>query len=204
MLLLYILVKLFLKEYFEIFTRLMSTWNALWCSYYAISNLNYNYLDLNYIGTSGLIDGLKNFYKYLFIDGVFHLSTTIQEPTRGNILGLVHHWVGGYGIYLIATERRGLGLGIYFLMTEISTPLLNLSWYLYINKIEGKNVFWLFWAVFGLVRVVTIPVLMYYLIHNRGLISGLGWVHLIMTVGGSLVLTKLNLTWFTMITRKVY
>lgn len=200
---LYIVFRIISNQYwFEIFTRLVSTFNAFVCSYYAISNLGWNYLDFNY-SEAGVIKGLEYLYIYLFVDGTFSLYQTIKCPNGSGILILIHHWIGGYGIYLMTIEKKGLGLGIYFMLTELSTPLLNLSWIIYTNKIKMKGVFELFWLVFGMVRIDTIPFLLFYLIYNRMEIVKLNWVHWFMTVGGSSILIGLNLIWFSMITKKI-
>jgi len=193
-----------------IFTHISSTLNAIQCIGMVIPAIWYSYSDLTnlmYSGTDQIVLSLYWFSAYLCVDGYFALLQYRDKPTTQGLLGLAHHFVGGYGIYLIASQRMGLGLGIYFAWTELSTPLLNLSWLLYVNRIHNRlsrTVFTLFWAVFTIVRIFTIPVLFNYIWSNGTLISQLNAVNYFMLYGGSLMLVLINLVWFVMLTKKVF
>jgi hypothetical protein len=169
--------------------------------------LNPRYWNLLELGDAQLIQGLYWFTCYLFVDGIFYLIGFLQRPTFQEFTTVAHHCVGSYGIYLIATERKALGLGAYFALTEISTPLLNLSWVLYTNKVKGlftAFIFGLFYSVFFMSRIATIPVIYLYIKDNIVIIRQLSMLHKIMVYGGSLVLVILNLTWFTMLSMKIW
>lgn len=198
------------KKYWDIFTRIMSTINAIVCinAIYRVLTCETItiYSFLYHYGSNTLANGLTWFYIYLLVDGGFYLIYFIRNVNLSNFTTLAHHVVGGYGIYLIATERMGLGVGLYFAATEISTPLLNLSWYLYTNKIENKfsnMIFTLFYIVFVLTRVITIPFLCYYLYVNHISIQQLNWLHYIMLYGGSSCLVGLNIVWTIMLSKKL-
>lgn len=194
------------KEYYKnLYNRIISVINAIICIYNVFSISNYSlYMDLNYTGTDSFISGLYGFAIYLFIDGIYNTIKLIKNPSADTLTFLLHHYVGGLGIFLIARQRQGLGLGLYFAATEISTPFLHLSWLLYINKIEGlaRNiVFIIFYLIFMLSRIFTIPVLCYYLWYNSNNIAVLTPFHYLMVYLGSLTLIILNLVWFFMLTK---
>ena len=199
----YIISYLVLNEkQFRLFSRIFSTVNAVQCVVGCLGLELGDYIDLKYIGDDGLIHTLQFFYVYLFTDGIFNLI--ISNFSLANIL---HHFVGGVGIYLITKQRIGLGLGVYFAFTEISTPLLNVAWWFYVNKIDNimsKLIFVSFWLVFGLSRILTIPLLCYYIVFNQILISELTTVNWFMVYGGSFTLVSLNMVWFVMLTKKIF
>ena len=192
----------------EIFTRIVSLFNSLQCIGFVFSYVmpNFNdYLELNEVGHPDVIRGLYWFAAYLIVDGVFCLREFVKTPTIPNLTTVVHHFVGGFGIYLIAEQRRSLWLGSYFAWTEISTPLLHISWVLYTNKIDNKwsrGVFLSFYLVFGLARIATIPILIYYIDHNSLLIYQNPLLQWFMVYAGSGTLIILNSVWFIMLSLK--
>ncbi len=137
------------KDIWNIFTRIGSTINAIQCFYMVLSVIKSygydNYYYLFYWGDEYVIKSLYWFSAYLFVDGIFHLVSFYNKPNTQFFTSIIHHFVGGIGIYLMAKERLGFGFGIYFAWTEISTPLLNISWILYTYKIEN----FLSYVVFG-------------------------------------------------------
>ena len=208
--LVYILLqKIINHEYlWEIFTRSVSLINALQCIgfvfSYVMPNWN-NYLHLNEVGHPDVIRGLYWFAAYLIVDGLFYLPRFITTPTIPEFTTVVHHFVGGFGIYLIAEQRRSLWLGSYFAWTEISTPLLHLSWVFYTNKIVNrwsKVVFGSFYLAFGFARIATIPILIYYINSNSILISKEPLLQWFMVYAGSGTLILLNSIWFIMLSFK--
>lgn len=192
------------KEYFwNCFTRVVSLTNAISCIY-NVYYITSDYINLKYVGTNYFVDNLFRFSAYLFVDGLFILFYT-RKINTDFLTSIAHHFVGGFGIYLIAHQRLGLGLGAYFAGTEISTPFLSLSWLLYTNKINN----WFTYAVFGLLylvftisRIFTIPLLCYYIWYNTVDIFGLNITEFIMVYFGSGVLMLLNITWYILLTKK--
>lgn len=203
---LYLITFLFtrkLRYTWDIFTRIVSTINSIQCIMSVFHSLSDSkYYDLNYTGTLDFQNSLLWFSTYLFIDGVFIVFHS-KRITTSDVTSVLHHFVGSYGIYLIASQRQGLGLGIYFALTEISTPLLNLSWVYYTNGIKNKLVFLSFYIVFTSSRIITIPLLLNYINYNIDKINTLETVNYGMVYGGSYTLICLNLLWFVMLTTKV-
>ena len=206
----YVILRRILKNKYswETFTRMVSLCNASQCIYivfrYVLPNYT-NYFDLNELGTPDLIRGLYWFAAYLLVDGIFYLPDFLTRPTVQMFTTVAHHFVGGFGMYLIAEARMGLGLGSYFAWTEISTPLLHMSWILYTNQIVNKwatSVFITFYLVFGLSRIATIPVLLSYINMNKDLIAQETTIHRWMAYLGSWTLIGLNSVWFIMLTIK--
>ena len=207
----YFVLRIFTKQKYlwELFTRgisICNSVNCIWLVYnYAIPNYKLFY-DLNYGETPHFINGLYLFSAYLLIDGLFYLPEFIYTPSIQMLTTILHHFVGGIGIYVIAYQNRGIGLAAYFALTEISTPLLHVSWVLYTKKINNKfskTIFALFYLVFGLARICTIPVLIHYLYINSDLISNESSFHYWMVYIGSGTLICLNLLWYTLLTSKV-
>ena len=211
LLFLYIAMYALLKNHeymWNVFTRLVSLCNSFQCTAMAIYTVAVYYteiFDINWVGNDNVIRSLYMFSTYLFIDGIFCLPSIVSKPNLNGLTSILHHFVGGFGIYLIAKQRMGLGLGVYFAWTEVSTPLLNLSWYYYTNKIKTNNkiVYGLFYIVFTLSRIVTIPAILGYIYVNRNIIYQLPSLHYWMVHGGSYVLITLNIVWFVMLTRKL-
>ena len=185
-----------------------STVNALQCIYMVVTTLislnRLEYYDLVYSGNDYVIKSLYWFAAYLFVDGIFHLPNILSTPNLHGFTSILHHFVGGLSIYMIAKRRMGLGFGLYFAGTEISTPLLNLSRVLY--KVKNNVtyiVFGLFYCTFFTARIVTVPLLIRYIKFNRDVINRLEITDQIMIYGGSGILALLNIIWFIMLTRKV-
>ena len=213
----YLLLYITTSDYaWSIFTRTMSMINAIQCVIGVLSIILFktsgDYYDVTYIGDDRLIETLTWFYIYLLIDGSFMLLTLVSNVIEGktktasDIPSLLHHFVGGVGIYLISYQRLGLGIGIYFAFTEISTPLLNISWFLYTHNIKGKwvnYIFIMFYLVFIAFRILTIPSLIEYIKINHVKIHQLSLINYIMVYLGSGVLICLNLLWFLMLTAKL-
>lgn len=195
----YSLAYVFLKnKYWDIFTRIISTLNALQCTYLFLSNLtNTKMFDLLYVASPSSLSSLYYFSFYLLIDGVF-LIPFLKPFSIQNTLSLLHHLVGSLGIYLIASNRKGFFLGFYFSLTEISTPLLNLSWFFRHPRL--LITFYLFFFIF---RILTVPILLFYLHINESLIAQLSPLNYYMTYYGSYTLILLNVTWFVLITKKI-
>lgn len=210
------------KTLWAIFTRIFSTFNAFQCVYmvYLISSGQLSkpmgsYMNLLEWGDDYVVRSLSWFAAYLFVDGGYLILHSVRRSGScrnivtnlcSEITSLLHHFVGGYGIYLIATERMGLGLGIYFAFTEISTPLLNISWGFHRGGIKNFLSLWtlvMFWTVFGMARIYTIPNIILYIRANQSQIESLNTIHQSMTYGGAAVLCLLNFVWFLMITRIV-
>lgn len=197
------------KTYWDLFTRGVSTCNAINCvwlvSIWVFPNYN-KYFCLNYQGDVLFTNGMFLFSSYLFVDGVFYLPQFLFNPSVQMLTTILHHFVGGLGIYVIASLNRGLGLAAYFAWTEVSTPLLHMSWLLYSNNIKNmysKMVFGCFYITFFLVRIVSIPTLLKYLYVNYQQINQDPLFHRIMVYGGSGTLICLNVIWFTILTLKL-
>jgi hypothetical protein len=143
---------------------------------------------------------------YLVVDGAFQIPFTVYEPSLHNLLGVVHHGVGAIALYRIAISNNGYALGLYFAGTEISTPFLNISWFLLktnrypiLFKISGV----LLYVIFFLSRIASIPLLLYYLTYNYSNILALGWFDASLGYVGACCIMTLNIVWFVQLTRIV-
>jgi len=199
------------NNHWFLYTRVMSTFNASQCVYIAIPLLfgNSSYQYLFYEGNRECIILLYNFSHYLFVDTIFLVLNFIRNKKDSKtelITGLLHHIIGGLGIYSMATKKLGLGLGLYFAMTEMSTPFLNLSWVFYNYKIKNSFsyfIFGMFYFVFFMCRIVSIPYLVNYLYINYQSINTLPNIDFLLAWGGCATLICLNITWFIMLTKKM-
>ena len=192
------------RKYWDSFTRIISTLNSLQCFYmvyyeiFLASPNSTGMIDLNYLGSEYSLNVLFEFSYYLFVDGLFQIPDLREKFSLSIILSMMHHFVGGLGIYMIADSKMGFFLGCYFAMTEISTPFLNLSWF-----IREKILFRIFYIFFFLSRIVTIPFLLEYLELNREKIMALSGSQIFMSFYGSHALISLNLIWFVFMTKKM-
>ena len=195
----YLLAYLFLdRKAWDSFTRAVSLCNALQCIYMVIRTatntsdlFNFEYQPNPYSTNSLFI-----FSAYLCVDGIFQLPDLLNF-SFGSILSIIHHMVGGFGIYLIANERLGFFLGFYFAMTEISTPFLNLSWFYRTDLTFG-----IFYFLFIFSRIASIPLLLYYLNQNAIHIYQLSSLKSFMCFYASYALIALNCIWSVFLTTK--
>ena len=192
------------RKKWDTFTRVISSINALQCifmvyySYLDVLENGHNLESLMYHPSSFSTNSLFAFSAYLFVDGTFQLLDFKDGFSFGLILSIVHHFVGGLGIYMIAKSEMGFFLGFYFAMTEISTPFLNLSWYYRHNFL-----LYCFYITFFLSRIYTIPSLLVYLNLNESLLNELHPLQIFMSYYGSYTLILLNCVWFLFLSNKV-
>ena len=191
------------KFHWNVFTRVVSTFNALQCvamtSHVLLNSNWFKLFNLHFEPSIIYTNSLYTFCSYLFVDGLFQLPDLIYDFNFSSFLSIAHHVVGGYGIYLIAEAEMGFFLGWYFAMTEISTPFLNLSWFF-----RKKVLLKIFYYIFFVSRIVTIPILLAYLWKNSEAINMLIPIHVFMSYYGSYTLVALNSVWFYFLTRKVF
>jgi TLC domain len=196
----YFLFSIILKRryHWDIFTRIISTVNAIQCicmTFYTFLNWDKQIFDLYYIGNEYQLQSLFWFSSYLFVDGVFQLS---DKWDLNLISSLFHHFVGSFGIYLIAKTKMGFFLGLYFSMTEISTPFLNLSW------LFRKNfLFFIFHFLFTISRIATFSLPLFYLRVNENKLLNLIPLYYQMAHYGTYLLISLNFLWFSFLVNKV-
>jgi len=180
------------------FKKIVSTSNALQCIClfaYSMLNWNENIWNLEFKGNDYQINSLYLFSSYLFVDGIFNLTSFDLK----SLTFILHHFFGGFGIYLIAEKKIGLFLGLYFAMTEISTPFLNLSWF------SRKKIFLIiFYFFFVLSRIITIPLPLIYLKTNEEKILETSLLIYNMAYYGTYLLILLNLIWFVFLNLKLF
>ena len=192
------------KRKWNIFTRVISTMNALQCItmvcreiYNLDMSKNPSINSIYFFPEQESINSLFMFCSYLFVDGIFQFPELYTNFSFGLILSILHHLVGGYGIYLIAKTKMGFFLGFYFAMTELSTPFLNLSW-----GFRKNYIFYIFYILFFQCRILTIPLVINYLNSNAFVVLGVYPIHRFMFYYGTYALISLNLVWFIFLTLK--
>ena len=188
------------RTIWDTFTRVISTINAIDCinmTFHSLLNWD-NYFDLHFTANEYQIDMLFWFCSYLFIDGIFQIPDIFKSFNLNLFSSIIHHFVGGFGIYLIANTKMGFFLGFYFSMTEISTPFLNLSWF-----IKNKYLFLTFYGLFMISRILTSPLLLIYLRINEEKIIELVPLQYFMVYYATLTLILLNFVWFLFLTKKL-
>lgn len=194
------------RFYWDIITRLASTYNAINCivmTYYVLKNLSgignfYDFQDEYVLKT------LTTMTSYLFIDGLFLLPDLYHNFNLNNLTTVIHHFVGAYGIYKIVSTRLALGMGIYFAMTEISTPFLNLTWLTKKLKLFlYYSCFIIFYILFLFCRILTMPYLLYYESYNIEIIQELPLDYKLIFYFGIWSLMLLNVIWFIGLTFKI-
>lgn len=189
----------FKRKCWDSFTRIISTLNSLSCSYmffHTFYNWENRFFDLHFIGNEYQINSLFWFASYLFVDGIFQLPDLSLDLNL--ISSLFHHFVGSFGIYLIAKTKMGFFLGFYFSMTELSTPFLNLSW-----AFRKKLLFYIFFFLFTISRILTFPLPLFYLKVNETKLLELIPLYYEMAYYGTYTLISLNFLWFLFLINKI-
>jgi hypothetical protein len=187
------------KKHWDKFTRLISTINAIQCISMVYNETFYTetvgLYNIYYIADEKSLKSLYFFASYLFVDGIFQL---FDKLSLNLILSLLHHFVGGLGIYIIADTQMGFFLGYYFAMTEFSTIFLNLYWFY-----RKKFILIIFYIFFVICRIFTSPILFEFLSANSQNISTVEPLYYNMVYYGIYTLTILNFIWFVFLTKKV-
>lgn len=198
----------------DTFTRIVSTVNALQCSMMTLSvlfdNLSSvsganlfdwpNYYPLSnifYVPTEWSINMLYSFSAYLLVDGIFQVGL-LDSLSVSSFLMLLHHFLGCLGIYMLANIKILFYIGFYFAMTEISTPLLNLSW-----LTRSKISYVLFYLAFFFTRIFSIPFILNYLYDNSIYIVYLDSVYYYMAYYASYTVITINCLWFAFLNLKL-
>lgn len=196
------------KYYWGLYTRVISTISAL----YTISGVYYAYKYEDHWLTFFAVNNNTSRYiiswmpLYLFVDGIFEIPILFIYPNIHNLLVVLHHFIGGMGMYYLLNENKGYYIAIFFAGTELSTPFLNLSWLMLqfkINNILSTGIFLIFFTTFLIARIIPIPFLAYYLYYNIAYIIDMNAYYQIMIFGGSLFITCLNLKWTGQIYRRI-
>jgi len=144
--------------------------------------------------------------SYLLIDGLFTCYNIISQFNLLGLTTLIHHLIGSYGIYTIATYPAGFAVGVYFAMTEFSTPFLHLSWYFKINNYDENittSIFLTFTLSFFTSRIFSIPYLIVFESMNHEELVELPSFYYYLFYYGIYTLITLNITWFLFIIRKL-
>jgi len=183
------------KEYWNKFTRLMSCINAIQCTCMVLFAETASMYDIYYVAEESSLKSLFFFASYLFVDGTFQI---LDEWNLNLMLSVLHHFVGGLGIYIIVNMQMGFFLGYYFAMTEISTIFLNFAWFY-----RKRFTLIIFYVSFTICRILSIPFLFEFLKSNAEDISFLTPFHYNMVYYGSYTLTILNFIWFILLTKKI-
>jgi hypothetical protein len=116
----------------------------------------------------------------------------------------IHHFVGGVGLVIIATQGYGHGYGMYFLATEISTVPLNIAWYM--RKCDARRqylvpIYATTLITYFFIRIIPGPWFIYSTIVVF-MDNDAGFVRTIAPLIGSIIVT-LNVYWFTRLIRSV-
>ena len=185
------------------FTKIISMINAIQCvimvfyNLYIYENIELSLNHLYFFPDIWSTYSLYFFCSYLYIDGMFDFLNNFLQSSFNilSLMSLLHHFVGGYGIYLISTNRLGFFLGFYFAMTEISTIFLNISWHY-----RTKTTFKIFYFTFFVCRILTIPLLLSNISKNSFYLTFLPDYYISFIYYGSYCLILLNITWFILLT----
>lgn len=185
-------------------SRALSFLHAVCVSCYSISILFIVPRDLLWqVETSAELRQRAPFFDTMFAMSVMYLGfdavMMLLSPSEGDGTWLIHHIIGGIGIQLIWKTELVWPIGLYFLLTELSTPFLNICWYLI--KINRRSTLrfllssmMLLITFFG-VRWAGGVLLWYYIYINSVAILSYEWYIVAYIFGGCGVITLLNLLW---------
>jgi hypothetical protein len=152
---------------------------------------------------------------------LFQFSTTylaadcfmmLLFPTEGDWQYLLHHLIGGGGIYGIWKTGHVWFIGLMFMFTEISTIWLNLSWFLLKQKERSPHALThvafvlagvMLLLTFFIGRILGGAAIWYYLYDVRYEISMIPVWQAIYIYLGSATITSLNCYWFVKLIAKL-
>lgn len=197
---------------FKNFTYISSTINALYCIWRSLGHLLLK--DALYDDIANPFDfyhdqqfgnwWLMSFAAYLINDGLW-ISVTCDLTKPATWLNLLHHFLGGLGIFLISYWNIAYTLGLFFAYTELSTPLINCSWWLYKTE-SNKTILNIIYVcaviVFFFARFISLPVIYYWIRVNEDIISKIGGIVYWYVYLGVNIMTLLNTVWMSQLFRK--
>lgn len=143
----------------------------------------------------------------MFLYLLFDMLLMILMPDDGDLLWVFHHLIGGVGIALIRESHTVWPIGLYFVITELSTPFLNLCWLLIKFDMQKSVLFhvstlFLFITFFG-IRWGGGFLLWWYIWFNLETIFHTHWFICFYIFFGCGTVTVLNLIWGWKLLKKV-
>ena len=218
----------------NLWTRFLSSIHASIIAYYALSIINNDY-DLSPVNFSFrysssdfvhnilffafgriLPEGIVRFntltafmVAYLSTDCIFMLIMRTEKDIKWTV---VHHFTGGIGMFGFANGNRFHFNGLYYMVTEITTPFLNLSWAILHHKSQvtdlGKVILVfsgvITWFLFLLVRFLGAIWLFYMVYHNLHILLTYDHWEIIVAFTVNPLICGLNWWWFYKLTKIVF
>ena len=128
-------------------------------------------------------------------------------PSKTDGPWILHHLVGGLGIYLFSTSKIMWLLGLYFELTELSSVFLNLTWILYKLKLVKTLEFKIFAIMlllsYFIIRIIGGLAAWWYIYHHYDwLTSNASLFIQIYCFGGTGIIFCMNVMWFYKLIKK--
>ena len=128
-------------------------------------------------------------------------------PSKGDRTWIIHHIIGGIGIFLIWKREKVWLLGLFFELTEISTIFLNITW-VHVKTNHTKAISFKFFGIllllsFFIIRIIGGFVMFYYLHYYWDIIITWDYIDIYYISLGSIVMFMLNAYWFKKLLAKI-
>eukprot|EP00762_Andalucia_godoyi_P001366 ANDGO_04938.mRNA.1 hypothetical protein len=141
-------------------------------------------------------------FGYMIFDVVTYLWRN-----DGNITMISHHFVSALALWYCSGTRIGLSTTMGFLVTESTTPMVQLNWFL--RKSGLSNTIWYtlnglsIWVLWIFARIGMSLYLCYAIIVQYPLWQHVPW-YMVVTAVFPIIFLTLNMIWFIEISKKVF
>jgi len=223
--------KPYFNLYWNVFTRVISIYHAIIITYFAIntitsyyyfietcrsSNCSLFYKVLNYAKYPIIPPGIEYFRRatyfmisYLITDSIYVVIMRTEKDIWGTI---THHVIGGIGMFFFSYRDRFYFNGVYYMLTEVTTPFLNISW-IFIHLHWNKNIIGritlnlsgiITWILFLCVRVLGSIWLLYMIVYNINILLTYETWEIFVAVSFNPVICGLNWFWFYKLSKLIF
>jgi hypothetical protein len=206
--------------YWNLNTRLLSSYHAAMLVWYAAKIIQNDYIFPPGTDWQGLKFGLYNISQngmenfndltafmvaYLIVDLTFMLIKRTEKDLWGST---IHHCVGALGMFGFANGNHFHFNGLYYMITEITTPTLNIGWaIIHASKSTteiGKTLLVvsgaITWILFFFIRFLGSIWLLFMVYYNFNTLLTFDYWEIFVALFGNPVICGLNWYWFYKLT----
>lgn len=130
---------------------------------------------------------------------LFDCIMMVCMPSQGDLLWIVHHIVGGFGIFFIWWYNNVWLLGLFFELTELSTIFLNITWAYVHYKWKKTIIFhvcaFMLMITYFVIRWIGGVFMFYYIYDHHEYVWSLPLFRSVYVYFGTITIFILNIIW---------